>query len=118
MQISPAKMPIPEAEKILGRIQKRNRPSPGKLKGDKVTIVPLPGNLFRIDGRRCIDPDKTLSYQYLKCIGAAIEVIHDDQSLPYYSALATWDSALHYLARTSELTERKISKKENKNEIH
>ena len=96
-------MMIHQAERILTAIQ-RKRTARCRLHGDDVTVEAIPGNAFRITGPSVKRPDTLESYARLSKFGAELRVEPDEDGEHKYVTELTWDSTLHFLVRTEDLT--------------
>ena len=98
---------IEPATRILEAIQRENKTQVSRyIRNDKVSIMPLSGNAFRVTGPDASDPTRQRSYKFLNSIGADIKTEPVNDILQHYIATLTWDSMLHYVVRPGALLDK------------
>lgn len=92
-----------QAHKILSCIQTKNKPVTKRLCGAKVSVMPLDGNVFEITLDLAVH-NASKAADRLNDVGANIQPFRKPWAKTgIVKAVATWDTALHYLVMTGDL---------------
>lgn len=93
-----------QAHKILSGIQAKNKPVTKRLRGAKVSVAPLDGNAFEITLDMSL-PRAAKAADRLNDVGADIQPYQKPwPKTGFVRAIVTWDTMLHYLAMTGDLS--------------